>query len=268
MRNVIFTLGTAVLSLAAVAQASVYSGNGATGFGGVVGNGSLSVTDDGAGNATFSFTPASSTTLNNYLVLYIDSKPGTGPGLDPTATPGRFSSTATLLDNSGYGEQTAISGAYLNNPNNSNTTTRSTLTFAPGFYASYAVVFKSGYADVFTLPSQTNAGNAGAITYVTGNSTGPTNFTLTIPLADIGVTQGGTFDFVGTYIADSAYRSNETIGTSTTTPDPAGGSGSNAGFNGTQTFSDYKVYATTAVPEPASLGLLGLGALVALRRRK
>ena len=48
----------AAMTFAGPAMATVYTGNGATGFGGPVGQGSLAVTDDAAGNVTFAFTPS------------------------------------------------------------------------------------------------------------------------------------------------------------------------------------------------------------------
>ncbi len=45
----------ALVGVAGRADATTFNGNGATGFGGPVGLGALTVTDDGAGNVTFSF---------------------------------------------------------------------------------------------------------------------------------------------------------------------------------------------------------------------
>ena len=64
------------------------------------------------------------------------------------------------------------------------------------------------------------------------------------------------FSFVGTLIADSTYRSNETIGTSTTTVDPNNaGAAPNAGYGGAVNFSSVDV-----VPEPSAYVFMGLGA--------
>ena len=81
-------------SFAGQANAATYAGNGGAGFGGPVGGGTLSVTDDGVGDITFAFTPSASHASldSNNLVLYI----GTGSTgladtsslIDTGATPG------------------------------------------------------------------------------------------------------------------------------------------------------------------------------------
>ncbi len=103
----------------------------------------------------------------------------------------------------------------------------------------------------------------GFVAGATPTSGGP--YTVTFPLSDIGVSAGGSFFFDGTLISTSAYRSNETIGPSITIPDN-GGDAPNAGFNGSTTFTGENVYTTTAVPEPISLGMVGLGAMTVLRQ--
>ena len=69
--------------------------------------------------------------------------------------------------------------------------------------------------------------------------------------------------FEGTLISPTAYRSNETFGASVTTPGTVGDT-PNAGFTGTQTFSTQNTF---VVPEPASIGLLGLMGSIGFRRK-
>ena len=244
------------------AWATTYAGNGASGFGGAVGNGSLSLTDSG-GNLTLAFTPGAA--LNDGLVIYIDSSPGS-PNLNPTATPGYYNNNTTLQDNSGFGAQTEATATYANNPNNGNVTTHVQLNFPTAFYADYALVIANNGMNVFELPSQSTPPGNGSLIFETFISNATSPYGGTIPLSDIGVTPGNNFDLLGNYISNSGYGSNETIGTSVTTP--SGTSSPNAGFNGTVTWSSFGVYATTAVPEPTGLGLLGgMMATLLVRRR-
>src|SRR5437868_3798121 len=117
------TLGSLALLLgvlgAGTAGAATYSGNGAAGFGGPVGTGTLTVTDDGAGNIHFSLTTGA-TFNSDDLVLYLDTQPG------------GVADNAAFTDN-GDGGRTAISGA------NDGMMTRSLVNFAPGFLADKAI---------------------------------------------------------------------------------------------------------------------------------
>src|SRR3954464_10136640 len=62
------------LGFAAAADAALYTGNGATGFGGPIGGASMTVTDDGLGNINFTLNSGSFS--GNALVLYLDTKAG------------------------------------------------------------------------------------------------------------------------------------------------------------------------------------------------
>jgi hypothetical protein len=233
-----------VLGLSMGASAAVYSGNGATGFGGPLGNGNLSITDDGT-NVTFTLNNAGGFGGND-VVVYIDS------------VSGGFADTSQFMDN-GDGGRESISGYNSGNPS------QTIATFPSGFGADYALEFENDtYDGLFGLV----AGGNNSLNYITGN--GPSTvggpYVVTFPLSDIGVSAGGSFNFVASLISTTAYRSNETIGASVTVPDSPG-SAPNAGFNGTTVFASAETY-TASVPEPASVGLLG-GAmmLMAARRR-
>lgn len=242
-RTVRRTLGSfaLLLGMAGIAGATTYSGNGATGFGGPIGNGSLTVTDDGAGNINFSLTTGS-TFNSNDLVLYLDTQPGGA------------ASNATFTDN-GDGGRTAISGANNGNPS------RSLVTFAPGFLADKAISLEPGvFAGLFDLSTPSSFGFiAGG--GLAGSGTGP--FTFSYKRSDLGLAPKQAFSFEGTLISTSAFRSNETIGASVT--DPLTG---NPGFDGTLTFTSANTF-TAPVPVPAAawgglalIGLIGAGSLV------
>jgi hypothetical protein len=234
------------LALAAQGQ-TVYPGNGATGFGGSVGNGNITISDSLSG---MTITLNNSGGLGNDLVLYLDTQPG------------GFADTSQFSDN-GDGGRTAISGFNSGNPS------RALATFSAGFGADYAISIENSFIGVFGLA----AGGNNSLNFLFGQSqSGPGPYSITMTPAQmnqIGLTlgTGQTFYFVGSLISESAYRANETIGPSVTVPDGPG-SAPNSGFNGTQTFTSDLAY--MLVPEPATATLIGLGLAGAsiLRRRR
>jgi len=251
--NHILPIAASFIALAITAQATqTYNGNGATGFGGPVGTGSLTISDN-AGGMTITLNRGSGS-LNDDCVLYLDTQPG------------GFADTSQFSD-SADGGRTAISGFNAGNPS------RSLLTFAPGFDANYAISIENSFIGVFGLA----AGGNGSLNYLFGAGQSGNNnaadFSITITpaqMSQIGLTadSGQTFSFVGSLDSDSAYRANETIGSSVTVP--AGGSDPNAGFNGTQTFTGSDTYSLAVAPDASSTFLLlgaGLTAVLAFKRR-
>ena len=249
------------------ANAAVYAGNGGTGFGGPVGTGSLSVTDNGSGSITFAFTPGTvhPTLDGNNLVVYLSTG---ATGLSNTSTltdDGDNGGTAKTIDAgresiSGYNDGSAAQGSPQNPPS------RTEIAFPTGFAATYAISFANAYDGLFQLPTD----GSGGLTYVDG--TAPVNNvnTLTIPLSELGLTQGQSVSFVGTDIdGTSAYRSNEAIGAAqlSTNPGVDLSANGNPGFNNLITFTSADTYTTTAVPEPTGIAALSLGAAMLFKRR-
>lgn len=239
MKNsILLLLGTITAGLGVSAGAATYSGNGSTDWGGPVGTGSLNLSDNGT-TLNLTFNKPNGDLGNNALVLYIDS------------VTGGYVDTSTLGD-SGDGGRMAISG--FDGGNN-----RSTLTFASGFRPDYAVAIEGTYASLFQLAS----GGANSLNWVTGTGqagSGSATFNLSIPLSSLGLSAGQSFEFFGTLISTSGYRSSEALGGNLTGTD---------GWNPfTQT--SFSTYTIAAVPEPSTLALLSLGSLALARiaRRK
>jgi hypothetical protein len=234
------------IAAAGTARASIYPGNGATGFGGPVGIGSLTVTDDGAGNIDFSL-QAGVPFSGNDLVVYLDTQPG------------GVADNATFTDNGDPG-RTAISGANNGNPS------RSLVSFAPGFLADKAISLEPGvFAGLFDLSTPSNFGFI-ASGNLAGSGSGP--FTFSYSRAQLGLGPTDSFSFEGTLISTTAYRSNETIGASVTVPGTLGDT-PNAGFNGSTTFLDeYTFAAPVPLPPVAWAGLVLIGVVVATKTRR
>jgi len=248
------------LSSASVAQTTsqVYSGNGNSGFGGVIGTGSLSVTNNTAGNLVFTLTKGSAN-FNDALVLYIDSIAG---GFIDTLS---FNDQADLL-------RQAISGA-SGGSTGIDANTRSIISFNNGFTANYAIALDQNFAGLWQL----NSGGNNSLAFVTAANLIPTatatsaTYTWNINVTDIGLTANSeqSFAFVGTYLnASNSFRSNEAIGFSIGSINPGnGGIGSypNTIATGEVTFQ--------TVPEPSTycMALAGLacaGYLVRRRRKR
>jgi hypothetical protein len=238
-------LAVALLSLTATAaMAADYSGNTLTGFGGTLGNATLSITNSGD---TINFTLTTGTSFtSNGIALYIDS------------VAGGLADTSSLTDHSDGGH-TLLSGT--------DGTTRTLATFASGFGADFGIAIEPTSANLFSLA-------AGGPTFV--SSAGIANpsgniFTFSTTLSALGLAPGDSFNFVASLLSPTAYRSNETIGNSTTVPGTAGDA-PNAGFTGTTTFTESFTFTSTpAIPEPATILLVGpaiLGGMFFIRRRR
>src|SRR6476469_10108753 len=101
MRRIVLSF-IITMGLHASANATLFVGNGATGFGGPVGNGSVDIGDSGSG-MTVKFNRGPSGSLNDVLVLYFDTQAG------------GFTDNLTFGDNADSG-RTAISGTNNGNP--------------------------------------------------------------------------------------------------------------------------------------------------------
>lgn len=220
---------TLAAPMAAPAQTThTYAGNGASGFSGYLGQGSLTVTRDAKGDLTFSLAPHSGSLGGNGVALYIDS------------VPGGFASTSQFSDNGDPGHE-IISGANAGTNskiNGKNPASRSLVKFAPGFKADYALSVEGSFVGLFKLA----AGKDNSLVYIMGAGQTKAPYTITLPGSKIGVKPGGSFKFVGTLIsAANAYRSNETLG-----PTVQGSTGPVPGFNGGVTFTGFDTFPMAA----------------------
>jgi len=187
-RSAVFTalLAASMLAASHPARATNYAGNGNGSFGGNIGTGTLSVTDDGT-NLTFTLVPNHGNLGGNGLALYLDT--GTGG----------FASTSAFKD-AGDGGRSVVSG-YSGSG-------QSVMTFTNGFSPAYAISFGDGFTGLFQLA---NGGN-NSFNYITGVGS-PNSYSFTFPAADLGLTHGvtATLRIFGSFISTSGYRSSEAI---------------------------------------------------------
>ena len=173
-----------------------YNGNGNTGFGGPLGDGSIEISDDGT-TISFVFTRGSDN-FNDGLVLYFDSETG------------GFNSTSGFTDQSDYSRQ-AVSGY--------NGNTSAPMTFRKGFEADYAVsvhVNSFDFAGTFDLVSGGSHTFVSSANLVGTPGVSETSYSFSIDKSDIGISGTIDFDFVATYLNPNSsgipFRSDEAIG--------------------------------------------------------
>jgi hypothetical protein len=237
-----------VLSSGFLQAAITVNGNTNTGFGGVVGNGSLNVSDDGT-NLTFTFNRGTDN-FNDFLVIYFDSVTGGATSLPTSGDVGDpFSGRRAIVNEFGSG-----------------------ITFPTLFDSDFAFALRSNGSfsnHLFTTPSGANANTLDFVnTYAVSNfgSNSASAYSWSIPVTALGLTpnSGETFEFVTTYLNplggagnDATFRSNEAFGYSM--------GGANPGFDSVTVPSSISY---TIIPEPSAALLGGLGFLALLRRRR
>jgi hypothetical protein len=242
-KNVLAT-GVALLSLGFSAQATNYTGNGNSGFGGPIGGGSLTLTDDGT--TLFGTINKGPNGFNDVLVIYIDT------------VAGGFSTSAGFTD-SADGLRKAISGFDGSN--------RSTLNFASGFLPDYAIALgpqSDGFGGLWTLSGGGSHPFDTSVGLTPTGTPGSATYTFSLSLASIGLTPGAgqSLELFGTYISNSGYRSDEAV---------AGTETGAQGWGNTITQTAFGTFTTTPVPEPSTLALSalsGFATLLMLRRRR
>lgn len=220
---------------------SFASGN--SGFGGPFGQGKMHVAND-LSKFYFGFSNMGDIS-GNAIRIYFDTKSGGTTQL---------SSAAGYNDNGDFGREMLSRPARdgLNLP----------------FAADYGFIISPAFGG-FSALFELTPGGGNSLTYNPGSSgtavgENPSNgsYEFSIDLSALGVSAGDNIDFVVVYANHGGFNdgfvSNESIPVQF---------GDNPG-NGPVTVNDFARYASTsAIPEPAALSLLGVPALMLLRRR-
>ncbi len=223
-----------------------YTGAG-TGFGGTVGNGSISLDSD-ATNLYIRFTAGAS--INDLIAIFLDTRAGgfTDADMDDQADGGRraLSQLANAADDA----------------------------FDPGFLPDFGLtLFGNTPGNEGTVFFELTAGNTpGHLNFLDFQGTNPVvNNPLgyAIPLATLGVLPGGSIDFLVAYTSDSGFLSNESIPAYDplqTNGNPGFGDGQFGGSVGSPGIGNFDRFVT--VPTPGALALFGFGAMAVARRRR
>ena len=251
MLKIFLSVAALAVSFSSVSAQISYPGNGQVGFGGAIGTGSLSLSDDGT--TLSGVLTRGSGTFNNGFVIYIDSITGTGAD-----------STAGFTD---FGDdlRKAISGF--------DGTSRATLAFPTGFAADFALAMSPAaeFGGLWDLTNTSSFGFVNPINFAPASDQSATNYSFSINIADLGLTANTaqSFTFLSTYISFDAYRSNESIGTTLSGTPAEGDPNGNFGRNPVSA-DNFLTY--TTIPEPSTVSLLGASALFAgcfyARRRR
>lgn len=199
-----------------------------SGFGGALGNGTMYIDSSSSGTLNIGFALGGG--WGDVIVIYIDS------------ISGGFSDTSGFTD-TGDDHRKAISGLDGSN--------RSTLQFATGFQADYAIAINSTYAGLWSLANGVSHNWISTADLTNPNVNQPE---VSINLSDIGIAanSGASFNYVATYISSTAYRSDEYQGV-------AAQSFTQGWTTHTLASGDFNTF--TTVPEPSTLALIGLGVI-------
>jgi MYXO-CTERM domain-containing protein len=238
-----------VLSVAAIvvlgfnAPATTYLGNGSTSFNGAIGNGSLTLTDNGT--TVFGSLTTGAGLGGNAFVLYIQTAAG------------GFGTTSGFNDN---GDQLRTAISQYNGAGN-----QSILNFSAGFAPNYALALQPDSGINFGGIWQLANGGANSLPFDTSVGLSPTGsdaagtYNFSFSLASIGLTGGQSFELFGMQVSTTGYSSAETIGGNVT---------GTLGYGGTQTETSFSTIVTTPEPSTMVLGASGLATLLLLRRRR
>lgn len=250
-----FTLGTIALaaitgtSMGALIQTEVdttptgaeglgasYFGAG-TGFGGTVGNGSITLDSDGTNlYVSFNFGNA----LNDIVAVWLDTR--AGGFTDATMSDTNDDSRRVLTELSLSADDA----------------------FDPAFLPDFGFVMGNFGNVLFELNGDAS------IPFINfeGDTSTPTRG-YTIPLASIGLAAGDALNFMVGYSSGGGYMSNESIPAYEplqANGNPGFGDGQFGGTVGSPGIGNYNRFVT--VPTPGASALLGLAGIAAIRRRR
>ena len=170
--------------------------NGNSGFGGAVGEGQFLFSGEFSNPIEFHMN-ASSNDMRDILVFYID-----------TGAPGRNEIGATVDDNADD-HRIAISNSNAYGYG-------SIINFPPGFEATYAVAIDVNFGGLYSIPSTGSVG-VGELDFITSVNSTLTSITqgfyeFNFNWEDIGLGVGDEFHFVGVYVRNNGYSSDEGYG--------------------------------------------------------
>ena len=192
MKNYITILLCFLTSLG-IAQ-SLYNGNGNSGFGGVIGTGTLSIDDDGT-TITFEVTKGAGGFFDA-MVIYLDTAPG-----------GR-----AVIDGDVNDQQDPLRRAISSAGDNA-----SVLSFPSGFAPDYAMAVDTNFGGLWSIPASGPVGND-ELPYQTAlNSTltdaNDAMFTFDVDWSELGLTSTDGFKFIAIYLnANNGFTSDESFG--------------------------------------------------------
>lgn len=211
--------------------AATYTNGGGSGFGGALGNGSISMDTDG----TNLYIGVSLAGGGNNVVLWLD----TGEGGQQRSDMNDTADTGRNQISNFYFE-----GAQLSFP------TR----------VEYGIIFEEGNGTVAFI---TNDGNTpGHLTFdIFSNDQTSTNFEVAVPLASLGSPE--YVNFFSGLISGSFFASNETL-----PAQPDYNAADNPGFASPETSNSWTEFNQFVLPTPGATALFGLAALGATRRRR
>jgi hypothetical protein len=209
----------------------VYANGGGGGFGGTLGNGSITMDRVGS-NLNISFIPGNA--LNDYVALYLDTRAGgqTDATMNDQADPGRrVLSNLTSTKDDTY-----------------------PATVLPDFGIAFAGPNNGGnFAVLFELTAGNTPGHLIFQQFAGGT------LSMTIPLALLG--NPAAIDFFAAYSSGDGYNSNESLPRTTAGANQAGNPGFGDGqFGGLNTGAVYDNFDRfrTGIPEPTTVFVWGL----------
>ena len=216
IRKILIACTAMLFSVSLSIQAQInYSGNGNSGFGGVLGGGSFDIEDDGT-TVTLTFNRGGGN-FNDALVIYIDSESGGSPNTS------NFTDTGDNL-------RQAISGF--------DGTNRSTVNFPTGFEADFAIaanVNSDNFAGLWDVVDSGSHTFVASVNITNDSNTSAASYQMDFDFSEIGISSDvKSFSFVATYLNyTNAFRSDEAVGD---------GLGSFTQGNNTASFTDARTY--------------------------
>ncbi len=216
------TFAALVLTQGDGATPAIYTNGGGTGFGGTLGNGSITMDVVGT-NLNVGVLPAGSLDTN-VVALFLDTRSGGFLDAD--------------MDDQADGGRRAIS----------NLTSTQNDVYPSGVLPDFGVAFGSFGTVLFEL----NAGNTpGHLNFLQFD---PAVGSISIPLATLG--NPIKVDFFSGYVGDSGYNSNESLPYSVplnSNGNPGFGDGQFGGLTTGGTYENFNRFVTTAIPEASTV---------------